>query len=579
MSKSRVEKISDERDRRVLELWERLVEVEERLIPTGLHVFGRAQDERESADLLRMVASFDRPERGARAITDLVAEGLGLGDYEKLLARKDDEGWKCRERVDDFVREAVAIFLREGVGHACRRLEERARVPASESAKVFGLLAEIREQLKTSAELEGLARALRGEYVEPGPGADIVQNPSILPTGRNTHAVNPYSVPSHTAYARAERVVNTLLERHRAEHGRFPRTMALVLWGLDNIKTQGEGVAQALWLLGVRPVRDALNRVSDIEPIPLERLGRPRVDVVMTVSGIFRDLFGATMLLLDKAVRRVAELDESSELNPVRANVEAQAESGACSREDAAVRVFSNAPGSYGTNVNFMVMDSQWEHAGALGELFVTRKCFAYGRDREGRSLEGREARGALERALSRVEATYQNIDSFEIGITDVDHYFEYLGGVSNAVERHAQARPAIYLSDSLSREASVRSVEEMVRLETRAKTLNPKWYEGMLSHGFRGVAEIESHVTNTFGWSATTDAVDDWVYTEVARTFVLDAEMLERLSRLNPHSARSLVARLLEAEGRGLWDADAGVIEKLRDAFSDLEDRVEGVA
>ncbi|HZT57981.1 MAG TPA: cobaltochelatase subunit CobN [Pyrinomonadaceae bacterium] len=579
MSESRKEKNGDERDRRVLELWERLVEVEQRLIPTGLHVFGRAGGERECADLLRMVASFDRPERGARALTDLVAEGLGLGSYEKLLTSRDEEGWKRRERVDAVVRASVATFMREGVERACLRLEEESRVSASESSKVFGLLAEIRERLKTSAELEGLARALRGEYVEPGPGADIVQNPSVLPTGRNTHAVNPYSVPSHTAYARAERVVNTLLERHRAEHGRPPRTMALVLWGLDNIKTQGEGVAQALWLLGVRPVRDALNRVTDVEPIPLEQLGRPRVDVVMTVSGIFRDLFGATMLLLDKAVRRVAELEEPAELNPVRANIEAQAGSGECSREEAAVRVFSNAPGSYGTNVNFMVMDSQWEQAGALGELFVTRKCFAYGRGPDGRSLEGREARGALARALSRVEATYQNIDSFEIGITDVDHYFEYLGGVSNAVESHARVRPAIYLSDSLSREARVRSVEEMVRLETRAKTLNPKWYEGMLSHGFRGVAEIESHVTNTFGWSATTGAVDDWVYTEVARTFVLDAEMLERLSRLNPHSARSLVARLLEAEGRGFWDADAGVIEKLRDAFSDLEDRIEGVA
>jgi magnesium chelatase subunit H len=569
----------EERDRRVLELWERLVEVEQRLIPTGLHVFGRAQDERECADLLRMVASFDRPERGARAITDLIAEGLGLGNYEQLLTQKDEEGWKRREMVDAIVREAVTVFMREGVESACRRLEAEARVPASESVKVFGLLAGIREQLKTSGELDGLARALRGEYVEPGPGADIVQNPSVLPTGRNTHAVNPYSVPSHAAYARAERVVNTLLERHRAEHGRLPRTMALVLWGLDNIKTQGEGVAQALWLLGVRPLRDGMNRVTDVEPIPLERLGRPRVDVVMTVSGIFRDLFGATMLLLDKAVRRVAELDEPAELNPVRANVNEQAESGACSRAEAAVRVFSNAPGGYGTNVNFMVMDSQWEHARALGELFVTRKCFAYGRDKEGRSLEGREARGALARALSRVEATYQNIDSFEIGITDVDHYFEYLGGVSNAVERHARARPAVYLSDSLSREARVRSVEEMVRLETRAKTLNPKWYEGMLKHGFRGVAEIESHVTNTFGWSATTDAVDDWIYTEVARTFVLDAEMLERLSRLNPHSARSLVARLLEAEGRGLWEAEAEVIEKLREAFSGLEDRIEGVA
>jgi magnesium chelatase subunit H len=577
---SSLKNISDEeRDRRVFELWEQVLEVEQRLIPTGLHVFGRASDERECADLLRAVASFDRPECGARSLPDLVSEGLGFSAYDDVLKAKTEEGWRVRARVDDVVRRSVEVFLSDGIGRACEWLEAEAHVAADESRKVFGLLAKIREQLRTSAELEGLSRSLSGRYVEPGPGADIVQNPSILPTGRNTHAVNPYAVPTDAAYARAERVVNLLLERHRAEHGRYPRTMALVLWGLDNIKTQGEGVAQALRLLGVRPVRDSLNRVTEVEPIPLERLGRPRVDVVMTVSGIFRDLFGATMLLLDKAVRCVAELDEPAALNPVRANIAERVESEGCAFDEAALRVFSNAPGSYGTNVNFMVMDSQWESADTLGELFVTRKCFAYGRDREGRALEGREARGALSRALSRVEATYQNIDSFEIGITDVDHYFEYLGGVSRAVEQHSQARPAIYLSDALSRDGRVRTLPEMVRLETRAKTLNPKWYEGMLGHGFRGVAEIESHITNTFGWSATTDAVDDWVYDEVARTYVLDEEMLGRLSRLNPHSARSLVARLLEAEGRGFWEADAGVIEKLREVFAGLEDRIEGVA
>jgi magnesium chelatase subunit H len=579
MSRPQGDKSNEERDRRVLELWERVVEVEQRLIPTGLHVFGRAAGERECADLLRAVASFDRPECGARSLDDLVSEGLGLGPYEELLRDKSEGGWRARAQVDEAVRASVELFLREGARAACHLLESVARVEAAESLKVFGLLGGIREQLRTSGELDGLARALRGEYVEPGPGADIVQNPSILPTGRNTHAVNPYAVPSHAAYERAGRVVDTLLERHRAEHGRQPRTMALVLWGLDNIKTQGEGVAQALRLLGVRPRRDSLNRVTEVEPVPLEELGRARVDVVMTVSGIFRDLFGATMLLLDKAVRCVAELDEPDELNPVRANVRARVAEGDCTHEEAQLRVFSNAPGSYGTNVNFMVMDSQWESADALGDLFVTRKCFAYGRGRDGRALEGREARGALSRALSSVEAAYQNVDSFEIGITDVDHYFEYLGGVSKAVERHAQVRPAVYLSDALSRDARVRTLPEMVRLETRAKTLNPKWYEGMLGHGFRGVAEIESHVTNTFGWSATADAVDGWVYDEVARTYVLDEKMLERLSSLNPHSARSLVARLLEAEGRGFWEAEAGVVERLREAFSDLEDRIEGVA
>ncbi|HYP02036.1 MAG TPA: cobaltochelatase subunit CobN, partial [Pyrinomonadaceae bacterium] len=388
-----------------------------------------------------------------------------------------------------------------------------------------------------------------------------------------------YGVPSDLAYARAERVVNLLLERHRAEHGRYPAAMALVLWGLDNIKTQGEGVAQALWLLGVRPVRDGMNRVTDVEAIPLAKLGRPRIDVVMTVSGIFRDLFGATMGLLDRAVRTVAALDEPLESNYVRRNIQERMKAEACAFDEAALRVFSNAAGNYGTNVNFMVMDSQWEADDTLADLFVTRKCFAYGRGADGRTLEGREARAALNGALARVEATYQNIDSFEIGITDVDHYFEYLGGVSKAVEKQTESRPAIYLSDALSREAKIRSVEETIRLETRTKTLNPKWYEGMLKHGFRGVAEIESHLANTFGWSATADAVDDWVYTEVAETFVLDEQMLERLRELNPHSARSIVARLLEAEGRGFWQAEPGVIERLRETLIELEDKLEGVA
>ena len=534
-----------DRDAKVFALYEQLVEIEQRLIPTGLHVFGRPSSAGEKTDLLKMIASFDRPEAGAKAIPE--------------------------ELLDDAVRE----FMANGTDAAVSFLEQKG---LSETRPLFNLLESVTTKLQTNNEIDSLVRALRGEFIEPGPGADIIQNPDILPTGRNTHAINPYGVPSAAAFARSETVANSLLDRYKNENGRYPEAMALVLWGLDNIKTQGEGVAQAVWLLGTRPVRDALNRTTSVEAIPLAELGRPRIDVVMTVSGIFRDLFSPTVQLLDKAVRLVAQLDEPLELNYVRKHVLQQVEETRCDLDDAAVRVFSNAPGNYGTNVNFMVMDSQWDREETLGDLFVTRKCFAYGRDSKGRAFEGREARFAMDRALSRVEATYQNIDTFEIGLTDVDHYFEYLGGVSKAVEKRAKARPAIYLSDSLSREVKIRSLEETVRLETRAKTLNPKWYEGMLKHGFRGVAEIENHVSNTFGWSATADAVDDWVYTEVANTFLFDEQMLERLRDLNPHSAHSLAQRLLEANGRGYWEVDQGMIEKLREISRDLEDQLEGV-
>jgi len=550
---------SIERDAYVTQLWERLIEIEERLIPTGLHVFGRASELKQKVDLLCMVASFDRPEHGAVALQSLIAAALNL-------TIEGNGNSETSELVEEIVRQSVAEFCHRGSHAAAEWLCLRAQVDKSKSLPTFSLLAKISEQLEVNNEIDSLLRALKGEYIPPGPGADIVQNPFVLPTGRNTHAVNPYSVPSQRAFTRAKLTADALLSRYVEEHGRYPCAIALVLWGLDNIKTQGEGVAQALWLLGVRPVTDALGRVTDVQVIPLEELRRPRVDVVMTVSGIFRDLFSPTMVLLDKAVHKVAALDEPASLNFLRANIAEQRAAQKIDFDDAATRVFSNAPGNYGTNVNFMVMDSQWESAATLGDLFVTRKCFAYTRDSRGRTVEGREAPDLMNEALARVEATYQNLDSFEIGITDVDHYFEYLGGISRAVETRRNVKPSIYVGDSLSPQTQVRSLVETVRLETRAKTLNPKWYEGMLEHGFRGVAEIENHVANTFGWSATADAVDPWIYTEISKTFLLDPEMYKRLRELNPHSVSSLTNRLLEAHKRGYWNPDEHVIESLHE-------------
>jgi len=567
---------SIEHDAYVMRLCEDLREIEQRLIPTGLHVFGRPAELQEKASMLGMVASFDRPEHGARALPSLIAEALSIDRYDDLL--RDTPTSEMRELVDGIASEAVERFCADGAPAAARWLNEAAGVKSETSLPTFSVLANISNQLESNNEIESLVRALRGEYIEPGPGADIVQNPLVLPTGRNTHAVNPYSVPSQVAFARAKLTADALLGRYLDEHGRYPRALALVLWGLDNIKTQGEGVAQALWLLGVRPVRDALNRVTEIEVIPLEELKRPRIDVVMTVSGIFRDLFAPTMTLLDKAVRRVATLDESVDRNYVRRNISETMTHGSAGFDEAVTRVFSNAAGNYGTNVNFMVLDSQWKTEETLGDLFVTRKCFAYTRDSRGRTLESYEARHLMDDALSRVEATYQNLDSFEVGITDVDHYFEYLGGISKAVETRTKSRPAIYLADSLSPQTKIRSLEETVRLETRTKTLNPRWYEGMLKHGFRGVAEIENHIANTFGWSATADAVEPWVYTEISKTFVLDPIMFNRLWEMNPHSARSLTNRLLEAHTRGYWNPDEEIIERLRDIVGQPHNPLESV-
>ncbi|HEY6122351.1 MAG TPA: cobaltochelatase subunit CobN, partial [Pyrinomonadaceae bacterium] len=220
---------SSERDRRVLALHDQLIEIEQRLIPTGLHVFGRPSLGKEKLDLLKMVASFDRPEAGARALTDLVSEGLRVQEQKETR--------RANARVDKVVSEAIETFLQGGAAAAEKLLLDEANVSLADARPVFELLDGIVKQLERNSEIEALGRALRAEYIEPGPGADIVQNPQVLPTGRNTHAINPYSIPSVTAFARAETVATALLSRYKREHGRYPRSMALVLWGLDNIKT------------------------------------------------------------------------------------------------------------------------------------------------------------------------------------------------------------------------------------------------------------------------------------------------------------------------------------------------------
>jgi magnesium chelatase subunit H len=291
---------------------------------------------------------------------------------------------------------------------------------------------------------------------------------------------------------------------------------------------------------------------------------------VATLSGIFRDLLPLQTKLLAEAALLAATAEEPIEQNFVRAHALAfQAEHGG-PIEDAALRVFGNADGAYGANVNALVGSGTWDDEGELADAYLKRKGFAYG-------VSGKPKRH--DAALSRVDITYQNLDSLELGVTTVDHYFDTLGGISRAVRRarggHASA---VYIGDQTRGDGTVRTISEQVALETRTRALNPKWYEALLSHGYEGVREIEAHVTNTFGWSATTGEVQPWVYEKLSDTFVLDPAMRERLAALNPTASVKIANRLIEAHERNYWAPDDAVREALQRAGEELEDRLEGV-
>jgi len=429
-------------------------------------------------------------------------------------------------------------------------------------------------KLDANDEMSALIHALDGGYVLPTPGGDVLRNPEVLPTGRNIHGFDPFRIPSSFAVAEGARQAEQLLARHRATQDKAPESIAMVLWGTDNLKSEGTQLAQAMALIGARPRLDSYGRLSGAELIPLPELGRARIDVVATLSGIFRDLLPLQTRMLAEAAWLATIADEPVEQNFVRKHSLAFAEAHGCDLETASLRVFSNAEGAYGANVNQLIDGGVWTDPDELANAFETHKGYAYGP--KGAPVQRRELFAS---ALASVDFTYQNLESVEVGITDLDQYVDGLGGMNRAIARAKGGEEApVYILDATHGAAKVRTLGEQIDLETRTRTLNPKWYEGMLKHGFEGVRHVEMHVTNTLGWSATTGDVKPWVYQQISETFVLDEAMRARLSALNPKSSARVANRLLEACERKLWEPDEDTLAALRAASDDLEDRLEGV-
>ncbi len=502
----------------------------------------------------------DHPDRaGLEALIAEQADAVDLG------GRDADGLWlTLLETEDALITDGLHVVgkpLTET--QVAEHLDVMAETDEETRARVAG-------HLMRSGEIRGILRALGGHFTAPVPGGDLIRSPEILPTGRNIHAFDPFRMPTAFAMADGASQAERLLETHQT----LPRTVALVLWGSDNIKSDGGPIAQALALIGAVPRFDTYGRLSGADLVPLEELGRPRIDVVMTLSGIFRDLLPLQTKMLAEAAWRAAMADEPLEANFIRAHALAYAEAMGCDMETASLRVFSNAEGAYGSNVNQLVDSSAFGDEDELADAYQARKSFAYGRD-------GKSAANAalLQEALKDVDVAYQNLESVELGVTTVDHYFDTLGGISRAVKRAKGSDAAVYIGDQTRGSGKVRTLQDQIALETRSRSLNPKFYEALLNHGHEGVRQIEAHLTNTVGWSATTGQVEPWVYQRMSETFVLDAEMRERLAALNPKASARMANRLIEASEREYWAPDAETLAALQDAADALEDRLEGVA
>jgi magnesium chelatase subunit H len=531
-------------DGHIAKLGTQIVELEYTLIPHGLHVVGRSSSVRERTDFLTAIAEC----RGSDST--LAADALDPAGY--------------RAAIDALV-----------AGASSEQAVAQAGLQGSETT-----LALVREleaanrMLADNSEVDALIHALDGGFLRPAPGGDVVRTPAVLPTGRNLHGFDPFRIPSTFAVLQGAIQARQLIERHLAGGHGFPESVALVLWGTDNLKTEGGPISQALALIGARPRFDTYGRIAGATLIPIGELGRPRIDVMVTLSGIFRDLLPLQIKLLAEAAYLAASADEPVEQNFIRKHALDYQRQHACDLETAALRVFGNAESTYGANVNHLIENGRWDEEEELAETYTRRKSFAYGR--AGRPVQHAKL---LTSVLKDVELTYQNLDSVELGVTTVDTYFDTLGGINSAVRRaKGGGSTPVYIADHTSGTGTVRTLAEQVGLETRTRTLNPKWYEGMLEHGYEGVRQIEAHVTNTLGWSATTGEVQPWVYQQITQTFILDPEMRARLAKLNPTASTKVVNRLLEASERKYWQPDERMLAALRSAGEELEDRLEGI-
>ncbi len=513
-------------EERVVELGRQVLELEYTLIPHGLHVVGAPLSAEERVDMLLAIADSSHGQRPERAVIETLVRGDG------------------------------------------------GRAGAAEQNAMLSELAALDRHLAKDTELSAIVHALDGGFIRPAPGGDLLRTPAVLPTGRNLHGFDPFRIPSAFAIRDGARQAERLLDRHVADGLQFPDSVAIVLWGTDNLKSEGGPIAQALALIGALPRFDSYGRLSGAQLVPLAELGRPRVDVIITLSGIFRDLLPLQIKLLAEACYLAASADEPLHRNFVRKHALSYQEMHGCDLETAALRVFGNAEGAYGSNVSHLVENGRWDEEGELAEVYMHRKGFAYGR--AGRALPQVPM---LQSILANVDLAYQNLNSVELGVTTISHYFDTLGGISRAVQHARGGAPApVYIGDQTRGEGMVRSLSEQVALETRTRALNPKWYEGMLKHGYEGVRQIEAQVTNTMGWSATTGQVAPWVYQQLTNTFVLDPAMRERLSALNPTASAKVANQLLEAHERNYWTPDGATLEALRRAGDELEDRLEGV-
>lgn len=569
-------------------------------IQGGMHIFGKLPEGKQRAEFINSVLRYDDGEKKA-SLRRAIAEKLGL-NFDELLDSQGEMGacglsnGQLLEELDLISTACIEALLKKKDTEFSEMLqdpelfkERDPKIPrpgafSSEDRDVNARDVHVRDvqrfgELKTrildldarieaSEEIEALLHGFEGGYIEAGPSGLIMRGRAdVLPTGRNFYSLDPRKIPTRSAWRVGKQLAELLLDKYRTEEGRLPENIAFFWMASDIMWADGECMAQIMWLLGVEPVWTGSGQIKGFAVVPLEELGRPRIDVTIRASGILRDNFPASMELIDEAIQAVASLKENPEENYVLKHTLETLGEGSTFR-DATYRVFSSKPGTYSSGVQLAIYASAWKDEKDLADVFLYWNGYAYGKE-----TNGEEAHTQLAQNLKTVDLTYNKVVSDEYDLLGCCCYFGTQGGMTAAARQASGRDVKAYFGDS--REGGhpeVRALADELRRVVRSKLLNPRWIEGMKAHGYQGAGEISGRIGRVYGWEASTQAVDDWIFDEITDTFVLDAEMRAFFEEHNPYALEEIARRLLEAESRKLWTPDPEILEKLKDSYLEIE-------
>jgi len=588
---------AEEFDNFVLHVDGYLCEIKDAVIRDGLHVLGSAPAGEQRAATVQAVLRATQVWGGRSALPGLraaLATHFGLNERALLASpgQRPDVRGDLPGVAGPGATGADVIDALEGLaGRLVAGLDDAGWQPEKARAVAAGVLGDAppsvvavlefaaREVVprleRTPDEVANLLRALDGRYVPAGPSGSPTRGlVNVLPTGRNFYSVDPKAIPSRNAWDVGAALAESLVARHLADTGAYPRSVGLTVWGTSAMRTQGDDIAEVLALIGCRPVwDDASRRVTGFEVTPLAELGRPRIDVTVRISGFFRDAFPHVITLLDDAIAAVASLDEPLESNYVRAHAEADVRAHG-DRRRATTRIFGSRPGAYGAGLLPLIDARNWRTDADLAEVYAVWGGYAYGR-----GLDGREARGDMESAFRRIAVAAKNTDTREHDIADSDDYFQFHGGMVAMVRHLTGSSPAAYVGDSAVPDlVRTRTLAEETRRVFRSRVVNPRWLAAMARHGYKGAFEMAATVDYLFGYDATAGVVDDWMYEQLATSYVFDSETSAFLRKSNPWALRGIAERLLEAADRGLWASpEEGTLEELQAVYLELEGELEG--